>query len=302
MTFSVLFSLLLAVCSITLLIRFFLQKRRQERLYKQIQAFLLHPFVPEYSVRDDFFALLENAAADLENKILTEHANTIAQSKQNADFVADISHQLKTPLAALKLYCEMDAGLYPNAHIDKQLVLIEHMENLIHSLLRLENLKADAYTMSFQMQEMHQLILDIWNDLHALYPAKCFTLEGKASLRCDATWMKEAILNILKNSCEHTSENGSIHVILEQTENAVHITIRDNGGGVPKDELPKLFQRFFHSSRNTSKNSAGIGLAITKEIITKHHGIVTAANDIYGLCTYINLPIVDGMQSYEIVS
>ncbi|MDO5784139.1 MAG: HAMP domain-containing sensor histidine kinase [Eubacteriales bacterium] len=295
-------TVVLAICCIILIVCQYCQKQRQQRLYDRIQAFLLHPTVPKYSVQDDSFALLENAAADLENKILTEHANMVAQSKQNVDFVADISHQLKTPLAALKLYCEMDAAVFPNAHTDKQLVLIEHMEELIYSLLRLENLKADAYAMSFQMHPLHLLVADVWNGLYALYPTKCFTLEGQAQLRCDEAWIKEAIVNILKNSCEHTTENGKISVLLEQTEAAVHITIRDNGGGVPEDELPKLFQRFFHSSRNTSKNSAGIGLAITKEIITKHHGIITAANDAHGLCMYINLPIIDGMQSYEIVS
>lgn len=283
---------------IVLLIRQHRLSKRQQQLYEQIQAFLTHPCAPNYSLHDDDFALLENAAADLEHRILQEVQNTACQSKQNADFVADISHQLKTPLAGLKLYCEMDAGI-SGTHAQKQLALIEHMEQLIYSLLRLENLKADAYAMQFETHSLSRLIQAVWNDLRPLYPDKQFVLSGQAQLRCDAKWMQEALLNIIKNACEHTANNGHIAVSLEQSEKSVEIDISDNGGGVPSDELPKLFQRFFHASRNTQKNSAGIGLSITKEIIGKHHGTIFAENTLDGLCIRICIPILDGIQPYE---
>lgn len=294
-------SALLVLC-IFLLVLYFRGKHRINRLYAQIQAFLRTASSPYYSVKDDHFSLLENAVADLENRILTEHQNTVTQSKKNADFVSDISHQLKTPLAALKLYCEMDESTCPNEHTAKQLTLIEHMETLIHSLLRLENLKADAYQLTFELHDMRQIILETWNDLHSLYPDKQFALSGQALLRCDRNWMSEALLNILKNSCEHTPENGSIRVVLERSETSVSISICDNGGGVPPEDIAMLFQRFFHSAQNTNKNSAGIGLAITREIIDKHHGTIFAENIADGLRILVCLPIVDGIQSYEIVS
>lgn len=289
--------ILLAVCA-GLLIRQHRQKNRQRQLYDNIQNFLMHSRAPDYSLQDDEFSLLENAAADLEHRILQESQSTALQSKQNADFVADISHQLKTPLAGLKLYCELDAGI-SGTHAQKQLALIEHMECLIQSLLRLENLKADAYAMQFEPHSLFKLIQAVWNDLRPLYPDKQFTLTGQAQLRCDPKWMQEALLNVIKNSCEHTSAGGRISVVLEQSEKSVEIEICDNGGGVLPEELPKLFQRFFHASHNTQKNSAGIGLSITKEIISKHHGTIFAENTQEGLCIRICVPIIDGIQPYE---
>ncbi len=272
-------------------------KRRCERLSQQIQAFLLGGRLPAYSVKDDTFSLLENAVIDLENKLLLERQNTEARGRENADFVADISHQLKTPLAALKLYSELDAGRYPASHAEKQLVLLERMETLIHSLLRLENLRANAYTMQFAPCELCDIVSDVWNELRVLYPHKRCNISGRAVLRCDAAWMREALMNILKNSCEHTPEDGWLSVQIEQTAASVSVTVRDNGGGVPEEELPLLFRRFFHSSHSQNKNSAGIGLAFTREIITKHHGTVCAQNGAEGLCVHICLPVIDAVQA-----
>jgi signal transduction histidine kinase len=113
---------------------------------------------PRFSVHDDMFALLENAIIELEASLLLERSNTRETSRKNADFIADVSHQLKTPLAALKLYCEMDSSNYSGGQSGKQLQLIEHMEQLIYSLLRLEKLRADAYEMKFAQQDLSLLI------------------------------------------------------------------------------------------------------------------------------------------------
>ena len=83
-----------------------------------------------------------------------------------------------------------------------------------------------------------------------------------------------------------------IHVQLERTEAAFFCIIEDNGGGVSSDELPKLFQRFYRAEHQ-NKNGAGIGLAIVKEIIQRHHGNITAENGKYGLKMTISMPMLD---------
>lgn len=293
--------LALALLVLVLLVQLLRIRHRQEALRLDIHRFLSHPTAPKYSVRDDAFAALENAVADLKQQLLQEQAGNALRSKQNADFVADISHQLKTPLAALRLYCELDEGACPGSHAHKELVQIQRMETLIHALLRLENLRADAYTMQFEPHSLRELTKDIAQELEALFPHKRFVLEGDATLRCDRSWLREALLNIMKNACEHTPEDGFVQVHIRQGERSVSLSVEDNGGGLPQEELPKLFTRFFHSA-NSHKHSAGIGLAITKEIVTKHHGTIYAENTPQGLRILLCLPVLDGVQSYESVS
>ena len=114
----------------------------------------------------------------------------------------------------------------------------------------------------------------------------------QAQIRRDENWLGEAFLNLLKNACEHTPEDGIIRVQLERTEAAFFCVIEDNGGGVATNELPKLFQRFYRA-QHQSKNGAGIGLAIVKEIIQRHHGNITTENGKHGLKMTISMPMLD---------
>ena len=97
---------------------------------------------------------------------------------------------------------------------------------------------------------------------------------------------------MLKNACEHTADDGVIRVQLERTDAAFFCMVEDNGGGVAPEELPKLFRRFYRAEHQ-SKHGAGIGLAIVKEIIQRHHGSITAENGVQGLKMTISMPMLD---------
>lgn len=169
---------------------------------------------------------------------------------------------------------------------------IQRMENLIHSLLRLERLCADGYAFSFTSIDAETIIREQWQGLQAIWPSKRLMIDGSAYIRGDENWLGEAFLNLLKNACEHTPDDGVIRVQLERTEAAFFCTIEDNGGGVASEELPQLFRRFYRA-QHQSKNGAGIGLAIVKEIIQRHHGNITAENGKHGLKMTISMPMLD---------
>ena len=280
------------VLAVVLLIVLFLylhQRRRIGQLAEQMESFLVTGQEPlKFSVQEDALAPLQNAAAELENQVLLARSQKQEERRATRDLTADISHQLKTPLASLRLFCEMDES----AHVAEQLSQIERMEGLIQSLLRLERLCADGYEFTFAEHNIAALVRDSWQGLASVYPKKILKIEGNATIRCDEKWLSEAYMNLLKNACEHTPDNGEIIVHLDQSDTAFFCSVSDNGGGVDTKELPHLFERFYRAHSRETKG-AGIGLSIVKEIIHRHHGNIYAENISGGLRMVITLPILN---------
>lgn len=242
----------------------------------------------DVALEEDSLARLHNAIADLQLSLVRARQLNTEECNRAAQLTADISHQLKTPLTTLRLYTELDHA----PHVDASLEQIQRMEHLIQALLRLERLCADGYAFNCAPADAESIIREQWQSLQAIWPTKKLMIEGSAHIRCDEKWLGEAFLNLLKNACEHTSDDGLIRVQLERTEAAFFCVMEDNGGGVDPDELPKLFQRFYRA-QHQSQNGAGIGLAIVKEIIQRHHGNISAENGKQGLKMTISMPMLD---------
>lgn len=279
----------LAIIAAVLAVRLLMQKKRIAMLAEQMEDYLTGCGKPlSYSLKEDAVALLENAVAEMENRIEVEKERYRQEACRTSDLTADISHQLKTPLASLRLFVEMDES----PHMEQEISQIERMETLIGSLLRLEKLCADGYEFTFSEHDVRPVIERAWSQLCPLWPNKEITITGDATLRCDEKWLSEAFQNLLKNACEHTAANGTITIILEQTDRVFFCTVEDNGGGVPEKDLPHLFDRFYRAE-GQKQNGAGLGLAIVKEIIYRHHGHIAAENTKHGLKFSISIPVLN---------
>ena len=281
--------IILAVACLALLIQRFLLNRRIRKLAEQVDGFNSGTAeMLDVALQEDRLAQLHNGIADLQISLARVRQLNTEECNRTSQLTADISHQLKTPLTTLRLYTELDNA----PHMEASLGQIQRMENLIQALLRLERLCADGYSFNFAPVAAETIILEQWQNLQAIWPTKKMIIEGSAHIRCDEKWLGEAFLNLLKNACEHTPDDGVIRVQLERTEAAFFCIIEDNGGGVAPDELPKLFQRFYRA-QHQSKSGAGIGLAIVKEIIQRHHGNIIAENGQHGLKMTISMPMLD---------
>ena len=280
--------IVLAILCMILIIQKIYLAYRIRKLAEQLDGFNSGTSeILDVALQEDRLAQLHNGIADLQQSLVRTKQLNSEECIRTSQLTADISHQLKTPLASLRLFCEMDES----AHVNEQLSQIERMERLIQSLLRLERLCADGYEFSYAEQDMASLVRESWQGLASVYPNKKLRIEGNATIRCDEKWLGEAYLNLLKNACEHTPEDGEITVHLEQSDTAFFCSVSDNGGGVDAKELPHLFDRFYRAHSRETKG-AGIGLSIVKEIIRRHHGSIYAENVPGGLRMNITLPIL----------
>ncbi len=283
--------LAVAVC-VLLTALHFINKKKIRSLTKSIDKFIKDGTFTDLATTDGDIAHLQSNIYELQTRLIQEREYTKQEAKNNTEFISDISHQLKTPLAGLRLYCEMAHSTSPNSHTEKELALISKMEKLIYNVLKLEKIRSDTYVMSFYDTEISDIISELKTEFTALFPSKEITLKGEGVLRCDKAWLREAFGNIIKNACEHTKSDGRIEITIEKAEKSISVIIEDNGGGVSESELSMLFRRF-HRSENASPDSAGIGLSITKAIVEKHHGTIAAENSEKGLRVSMCFPIID---------
>lgn len=217
---------------------------------------------------------------------LTEAAETVKADKVYlADSLADISHQLRTPLTAMNLTATMlrSKELLPERRIElvRELQgLLTRTDWLVESLLKLSKLDAGTVTLAKDAVSVKSLIdrasepLGIPMDLrNQRLTVQC----ADESFTGDLIWTAEALGNILKNCMEHTPDGGTITVTAEETALFTQITVEDTGPGFSEKDIPHLFERFYKGS-NASESSYGIGLALARTVISAQNGTVQAIN------------------------
>ena len=222
--------------------------------------------------------------------ILSAHAENQRQTKEFLqDIISDVSHQIKTPLSALKMYHEIieshkDDAATVSSFTEKSQREIKRMEDVIYTLLKLARLDAGIIQMEKTPENLSVLMQDVLEHFEtwAKREQKTIMLSGKEDviLSCDALWVSEAIGNIIKNALEHTENGGHIGVKWSQSPLMTQIEISDDGKGIHPEDLYNIFKRFYRSRFSSDVHGIGLGLPLAKSIVEAHGGTISVTSSL----------------------
>lgn len=222
--------------------------------------------------------------------LLRETAENSEKEKTNlSNSLTDISHQLKTPLTSIRIMIDniqnnpdMDEKTR-NEFIEDISKQIDWISSLVISLLKLAKFDAGSIVMRDEEINVKKLIQNIISNLAILIDIKDIKIEENISeqitLFADYNWQIEALTNIIKNCVEHSFDGGKIKIEAESNSVFTKIIITDEGEGIEKKDLNRIFERFYKSAKS-SENSIGIGLALAKTIIEKERGYIKVESEV----------------------
>ena len=203
--------------------------------------------------------------------------------RQRADFLTVAAHELRTPLTPLSMYLQsIERRLARGQSIGSDLVTkarrqVERLGKLVEDLLDISRLESRRLLLGASDVELNDLVDDVVADFRAQTRHHDIVFHRTATpvlVRGDRERLEQVMVNLLQNAIKYTPHGGQIRVALEQVEKEARVSVQDPGIGIPADEQPRLFQRFFRAANATTRNYSGlgIGLYVSHEIVERHGG------------------------------
>ena len=254
-------------------------KYRENRTKKKIEDIflLIHSLntdVDNYEVEDDEFGGLRDEIVKVigEKRILADKA--VKSEQILREYTEDIAHQLKTPLTGILLMLDLIKEDEGNKieYINRIRASSNRLHQLVDILLKLAALDSETIKMKKESISVKKLIDEVVTEMEIIFANQDFTIPvvgNDCNLICDRKWTYEAIYNIVKNGIE-ASEDKGIKIYLQETNIYQSIVIEDFGKGISKDDLKKIYRRFY--KENKDSKGYGIGLPMAKTIIEKQNG------------------------------
>lgn len=255
-----------------------------------------------YKPLDDKFTEGDIAILNSNLNYMGERVNNsiylLKKDKENIkDFLSDISHQLKTPLSSLIMFNDLlreNEDMPYDTRVEflnKSEEQLSRMEWLIMNLLKVGRLDAGVIKFDFEegvILDTVKLALSPLENM-AMKKHQKITICGdkKAKLVHDKQWLAEALTNIIKNSIEHTQNNGEINIEIVKGKIITKIIISDNGEGIKKEMQNKIFKRFYKGEKSRNPKSIGIGLSLAKSIIEAQNGEIRLFSEVGKGTTFI---------------
>lgn len=229
---------------------------------------------------EDAFSVLEDEISKSVTELRTAKETAVRERKNFAESLENIAHQIKTPVTSLDLSVQMmrknlDGG--DAARLGKQ---IEKLGQLTDALLKVSRIDAGALRLKRGSVDVYTLLELSVEALESQIRSKKITVilpnHPEISFTGDLDWSVEVFINLIKNSIEHMEENGTLVFQYEENPLYVEIILTDDGEGFAEEEIPHLFERFYHGKGK--KSGTGLGLSMAKSVIEMQNGIITAEN------------------------
>ncbi|MGY0691808.1 ATP-binding protein [Virgibacillus sp. FSP13] len=210
--------------------------------------------------------------------------------KLRKDFIANVSHELRTPISLLQGYSEAIVDNVAESTEEKnELAQIIHEESqrmgrLVSELLDLARMEAGHIQLNLETVQVESFVERILKKFKGTADDNEITLHLKKeitnrTLNCDPDRIEQVFTNLIDNAIRHTAVHGFVNVTVASSSEDFSVTIEDNGSGIPEEDLPFIFERFYKAdksrTRNKKKKGTGLGLAIAKNIIDAHHGTIS---------------------------
>jgi len=254
-----------------------------------------------------YFALFTDEENNADGIIAVLHDITEQQKLENMrkEFVANVSHELRTPLTSIKSYAEtlLDGALENREISEKFLSVInseaDRMTRLVKDLLQLSRLDNNQMKWDMQKINFETLVKSCvekvkFESEEKKQSLECFTIGEAMEIVADKDRIEQVVLNILTNAIKYTPEGGKITVYIGKMYSDVYVKVADSGIGIPKEDIDRIFERFYRTDKARSREmgGTGLGLAIAKEIVEAHKGTISVTSELgKGTEVTVKLPV-----------
>ena len=276
-----------------LLLLDFLHNRYNDDLLEQI-TLLIEALVEQQErqifseAEDTLTARLQHQLLKLRN-ILTAQNQMLAQEKEQIKtLISDISHQIKTPIAAANTFAELlsDGELSAEERTEYITTLqmsLGKLTFLTNSLIKMSRLESDIISLKPEKNSLNKIVLQAVKTVYAKAKEKgiliTFECDQTFEAVLDFNWTAEAISNVIDNAVKYTPQGGFVRLQITEYPSFLRLDISDSGVGIPEEEQAKIFGRFYRGKQSVGTDGVGIGLYLTREIINKQNGYMKVSSD-----------------------
>lgn len=266
--------------------------REVNKMYKTIRKLKINDFDisrreliresnPLKRINDEIFVYVAKKQQEI------EELKKVEQFRR--EFLADVSHELKTPIFAAQGFVHtlldgaMDDEKVRGRFLKKAAKSLDGLDALVKDLVTLSQMETGAIKMNMEQVNMHTVVVDIVERLEKIAADRKVSVRIKPDevrdlwVKADPQRIEQVIINLVENAIKYNNEGGKVIIHFEDTKKNIVISVRDNGPGIPPEHLSRIFERFYRvdKSRSKERGGTGLGLAIVKHILNAHNTKIT---------------------------